>query len=140
MRYRVLWLLLIIGLMMSLPGAANTQVDVTLVISNWSYQLEETSCTVTVPAGSDGLAVLDAAKTSGCIASYTAVYYPEYNDSFIDCINDRCTESVPPFRAWTMRENCVLTSYGAQGYSADHGDELSFTYETIATFFAPAIC
>lgn len=130
------------------PGHA-ANVDVTLRVATGHYYNPTAICRLSVPENSDGIVVLDAAKVTGCIQSYVAVLYPPYG-YFIDCIDGTCTESSPPYRYWSMRENvnaagvrspvCPPTDYGVSGFRANHGDELSFTYETAATGVLPVVC
>ncbi len=94
-----------------------------------------TACPVTVDEGSNGLAVLDAAAAAGCIRSYKVVVYPGLGD-FVDCIDRVCTgpgATGPLCSFWAMTENGVLTDYGVDGFHADQGDVLSFTYAPYGT-------
>jgi hypothetical protein len=85
-------------------------------------------CPVRVPAGADGLAVLDAARARRCILSYRAEYYPGLGH-YIRCIDGICAIDRPVFLAyWAMFENGRYTSYGVDGFRANAGDRLVFVY------------
>lgn len=98
-------------------------------------------CAVTVPAGVDGVAVLDAAVASGCptITSYSVTYFPGYG-AFLDCLNGVCGESLftPPDypvwagTGWSFHANGPYSSFGLSGYQAKNLDVLAFTYEGYA--------
>lgn len=123
--------------LMAPAHAAN--VTVTLRIAVDHYYNPTNVCTLSVPANSDGVVLLDLAVFNGCIQSYQKTYYPQFGGYFIDCINGICNSSAPPFEFWAMRENlylagspsqiCASTEYGVSGYRAAAGEELSFTFE-----------
>lgn len=114
------------------------QVTVTLAVSTHAYPVKDLSCPVSVAHGSNGIALLDAAKSAGCISSYSTITYPGFG-TFISCINQRCGDEAENLylRYWAMRENCAYTSYGVDGFRADPGDELSFTFEPWPASSAP---
>lgn len=80
------------------------------------------TCSVSVDAGADGVAVL-AAATPSCISGYTApsTSYGRY----VSCIDGIC-EAVVTY--WRMTKNGSLTSYGVDDFSAAAGDVLGFSY------------
>jgi hypothetical protein len=87
------------------------------------------ACPLTMAEGADGLAVLDAAKSSGCIGSYTTVTFAGFG-TFLQCIDGVCGGRDPRGAAcwyWAMTENGVMTDYGVDGFRAGNGDVLSFT-------------
>lgn len=81
------------------------------------------TCSVSVDAGADGIAVLDAAEASDCISGYDAP--PTSEGHFVDCIDDICSAVVT---YWRMTVNGTLTSYGVDDFSAASGDTLGFSY------------
>ena len=121
---------------------AHAAVSVTLRISSYTYALADVTCTLSVSQGADGVAVLTAGVEQLCIEGFTT--HQTSLGTYLDCIDDgtngnRCGDPYPTFlRFWSMRENCEPTGYGVDGFRAAAGDELSFTYETPATLFAPA--
>lgn len=89
-------------------------------------------CPVSVPAGSNGIKVLQAAKAKACIVSYKITTYPGLG-SFVQCINGICGTCAT---YWGMFENGKYTSYGVDGFKSNWGDRLTFTY----TFFGIDFC
>lgn len=106
-------------------------VTVTFGVSAGRYAPTGAACALSVPAGSDGVAVLDAAVARGCLVSYDTVTYPGFG-TFVTCLNEVCgndtTAGVGTY--WNMYDNAVSTPYGVDGFTADPGDELVFTYRT----------
>lgn len=104
-------------------------VTVSLALSAGTYAPTGAACTVSVPAGADGIAVLDAAVAKACIVSYDTVTFSGFG-TFVQCIDEVCgnagTGTVGTY--WNMYENGVSTAYGVDGFSADNGDELGFSY------------
>lgn len=94
-------------------------------------------CDVIVPAGANGRAVLEQAKRDGCIESYTVREYAF--GGAVRCIDDLCWVCTPPVGAaglgefcgayWLMYENGALPDYGIDGFVANDGDSLQFSYE-----------
>ena len=121
------------------PAGATTNVNVHFELSNVAPTPLGTgpnttkACDVSVLAGADGVAVLDAAVASGCIASYHVIWFG--TEAFVDCINGTC--STFPVQDWGMYVDEHLTSYGASDYRAVDGDELEFSYQLEAFFFGP---
>ena len=113
-------------------------VTVSLALSAGRYAPTGAACAVTVAAGDNGIAVLDAAKAKGCIVSYETVTYPGFG-TFVTCIDAVCGSAVTGGTGtyWNMYENAVSTAYGVDGFVADAGDELGFAYK--AYCFA-AVC
>lgn len=125
--------------LVSLSSAQATHpVTVTLAVSTQAYPVKIKDCPVTVTHGADGIAVLEAAKTRGCIASYSTTSYPGVG-TFVTCIDQVCGDgpSNQYLRYWAMRENCAYTSYGVDAFRSDAGDELSFTFEAWPISSAP---
>lgn len=128
-----------LGTLITLSSAqAAHPITVTLAVSTHAYPVKDSNCPVSVAHGVDGIAVLDAAKATGCITSYTTIEYPGLG-TFVRCIDQRCGDGPQNqyLRYWAMRENCIYTSYGVDGFRADAGDELSFTYEPWPVSFVP---
>lgn len=132
----------------ALPAAANSPtttattsstVNVTLRLSvgEPAVSPQYKACGVTVSAGADGSAVLQAAKNSGCISSYQTTTYPG-NGTFVDCLDGICGAVVT---YWRMTENGALTTFGVDGFQANAGDVLGFSYTQWATCVAePSLC
>jgi hypothetical protein len=111
----------------SIPASAST-VTVKLSLSVGVKAPTGRLCPVQVPAGSNGIAVLDAAKAKHCIVSYKTSYFSGFGH-FVRCIDGICEIDKPVFLAyWAMYENGQFTSYGVDGFVADPGDVLSFVY------------
>lgn len=113
-------------------------VTVSLALSAGRHAPTGSACTLTVPAGADGIAVLDAAVARACITSYQTVTYPGFG-TFVTCVDSVCGQSgtgtVGTY--WNMYENGVSTGYGVDGFTADAGDELGFAYQV---FCFAAVC
>ena len=90
------------------------------------------TCPVSVDAGADGIAVLEAAKTSTCITSYETTTYTGIG-TFVDCIDEICGAAVT---YWRMTDNGALTDYGVDGFQAAAGDVLGFSYTQWVTCLA----
>jgi hypothetical protein len=119
------------ALLLLVPASAATDgyVTVTLHVGLLSPLVPGKDCQVTVPAGSNGGAVLDQAQDDGCISSWSATTYPF--GRFVDCIDDLCGHSEAIFEGtfWAMALNGPCTPYGIDGYSAiADGDTLAFDY------------
>jgi hypothetical protein len=85
-------------------------------------------CQLTVPAGSNGLVVLDKAVKKHCITSYKAKYFPGFGH-FVDCIDRLCSIFTPTYVGyWAMYENGAYTTYGVDDFKANAGDTLMFVY------------
>lgn len=132
--------LLALGLSWAPPAHA---AGVTLEVSAANHAAVVKSCPVTVSDGANGIAVLNAAKASGCISGYTTRTFPGIG-RYVACIDGICqaTDGVAPetdgfATYWEMRENGSFTSYGIDGFTADAGDRLTLTYTNFATFLVP---
>jgi len=115
------------GIIASGPAHA-AAVSVTLNVSfaePFTDALTYATCSVAVPEGADGIDVLSQAQREGCIESYEATSFPE--GTFLDCIDGICGT---PATYWRMTENGVSTSYGVDGFQAQAGDVLGFSYTT----------
>lgn len=107
------------------PAEAST-VTVKLGITAGAYAPTGAACTLEVSPGANGMSVLGAAVAKGCIVSYQTTTYAGYG-TFVRCVNEVCqVNEATTF--WMMSENGVATSYGVDGFSAQDGDELTFTY------------
>ena len=89
------------------------------------------TCAVSVASGADGLDVLQAATTSGCISGYETQNFGF--GEFVTCIDGICGTDAT---YWRMTENGTYTTYGVSDFSADSGDELGFSYTQWATCLA----
>lgn len=112
----------------ALPAHA-ASVTVHLALSAGTYAPTGAACTLSVPAGADGVAVLDAAVAAHCIVSYVAV--PSSFGTYVACIDEVCGTAVTSGTGgyWNMYENGVSTGYGVDGFAAANGDELGFAYQ-----------
>lgn len=93
-------------------------------------------CSVSVPAGADGVAVLDAAEREGCIDSYEGSNDPQFG-FFLECVNGLCET---PVTYWAFYENNDLASYGLGSFTAEAGDEVEVSYQTWLPCLTPAGC
>ena len=120
---------------MSTPAQASG-VDVQLAVSAGTYLPTGAACTVSVPAGSNGLTVLDAAKAKGCIDSYETRAY-SYG-TFVSCLDGVCDASVlsgDPVWAgtyWGLYRNGQYSWTGIGDMSFQAGDVLGLAYEAYA--------
>lgn len=113
-------------------GAAGT-VQVTLELRENHLLLPTTvSCAVTVDAGADAGAVLDAATASGCISGWTHGSDPTYG-RFVTSVNGK-SESAGFY--WAYLENGRAASHGIDFASAAEGDVFGFAYADYATGIA----
>lgn len=124
-------------------GAASSTVPVTLRISaaEPATTAELATCTMTVADGADGITVLDAAVTAGCIDSYETQTYAGIG-TFVRCIDGLCgaPDEALNLTYWRMTENGSLTAYGVDDFTAESGDELGFSYTTWATCLTSIGC
>lgn len=119
-------------LALAVPSYASS-VAVTLKVTYGKPNLVSATgaeCAVTVPAGSNGITVLQEAVAKGCISSYQTTTYG--NGNFVSCIDYVCG-AVATY--WAMRENGTYTSYGVDGFTAEPGDVLWFAYEEFVTCY-----
>ena len=112
-----------------------SDVTVQFGLSAGTYAPTGAACTLSVPAGADGIAVLDAAVAAHCIASYRTTSFPF--GTFVSCINEVCGQDTGVAEAgtfagayWNMYDNGTSAGYGVDGFTADAGDELAFAYQT----------
>lgn len=150
MRRIVIWVVTLFFLSTAVGAEAVNYVNVTLKVAEGSYYLNKVTCPVTVLESADGVAVLEAAKASGCISSYELVHFSF--GAFVNCIDGVCTDPPPTYlRYWAMRDygpeiysggphRCDPTSYGVSDYQAFEGGQLSFTFETFVTGSLPVTC
>lgn len=102
-------------------------------------------CQLTLPAGADGVAVLDAAVAAGCIDGYTLT--PFGNDVFLECVDgagpkpEICTVCPPPFLAcayWALYYDGFYASEGLRGFHAGEERELGLSFEAFPASLVPA--
>lgn len=93
-------------------------------------------CSVSVPAGADGVAVLDAAEREGCIDSYQGSNDPQFG-FFLECVNGICGT---PATYWAFYENNTLSNTGLSFYEAQSGDEVEVSYQTWLPCLTPVGC
>ena len=132
MKVRLLSAALAAVALAGLPSAAHATGTVTVEfgLAAGTYAPTGVACPVTVAAGADGIAVLDAAQSAHCITSYQTVTFPGFG-TFVTCIDDVCGEALTGTTGtyWNMYENGASTAFGVDGFVADEGDELSFAYQ-----------
>jgi hypothetical protein len=125
--------------------ARAASVSVSFGVSLVGYAPTGAACPLTVPAGSDGVAVLDAAVDAGCITSYRSHSSPPFGE-FVDCIDEVCGAPAEAMflTYWKYWLNGAPASSGVSFYSAEAGDELVFSYSTWAGCLAvpddPNVC
>jgi hypothetical protein len=98
------------------------------------------ACAVSVPAGSDGVAVLAKAKSTGCISEYTVQNRPPYGRFVLSIENVRGAAEALDATYWSMTVNGTYTSYGIDGFQAASGQKLGFTYTTWLNCLLPQTC
>jgi hypothetical protein len=125
-------------------GRAATNVPVTLRTATLAYANADVVCQVSVPSGSDGLAVLNAAIAKNCVKAYEITTFGQ--GKFLQCLDDgingnRCGDPGPGYlRYWAFREDCnYVQDHGLEGFVATPNKELSLTYEISYAFAVPAI-
>lgn len=108
----------------SLPAHAGT-VTVKFGLSAGAYAPSEV-CAVSVPADSNGIAVLDAAKAAHCIVSYVV------EGGLVACIDEVCGWPREPYSTahlyWAMFLNGGYAQVGVEDYQAAAEDRLGFSY------------
>lgn len=122
--------LVVLSLFGAVPAARADNVEVKFGISAGYWLPTGAACTVSVPAGASGVAVLDAALANLCIAEYSLRYFTccgnfVYSINFVPGPVDGDPLGTT---FWMMFENGAATGYGVDGFSADPGDELVFAY------------
>jgi len=135
-RRGVIGIILPVVVMLSLTSAraVTTYVPVTLTVK--VEGLVPYTCRLSVPYGSNGVNLLRAATTSGCITSYTL--YRGSTATWIDCIRrgrfwHQCEfytgVVVYAFGFWYLAENGKdMTPHGLEALHADAGDSFLFSY------------
>ena len=110
------------------PAHAESAVTVNLALSAGTYAPTGAACALSVSAGADGLAVLDAAVAAHCITSYETQSFPF--GTYVSCIDSVCASVLTGNAGtyWEMTENGAATAFGVDGFSADSGDVLGFDY------------
>lgn len=112
------------GLVVPAPAHATGTVTMYFAVSIGVY-VPGRGCEMTVPEGTSGLDVMDAAVDQGCIRSYATV--PTSQGNYVTCINRFCERY--PALFWLMYENGELADHGVDDFVADDdGDELAWVY------------
>jgi len=88
------------------------------------------SCEVTVPAGADGLAVLDAAVASGCISSYETSEFAGFG-RYVACIDAVCQVADGLVSFWALFYEDAFAETGIEGFEAAAGRQIELTYTTL---------
>jgi hypothetical protein len=131
-QFRPLTTALLTAAALAAPSAAHASSDVTvyLALSVGTYAPTGAACQLSVPAGANGLTVLEAATARPCIVQYSTASFPCCG-TFVTCIDFVCGTPLTTTHGtyWNMYENGVSTSYGVNGFSADDGDVLGFAYK-----------
>ena len=92
-------------------------------------------CSVSVALGADGIAILNAAKASGCISSYEVKSFSGLGH-FVSCVDGVCqtTNLGSPDSAdglaayWRYTKNGAFADVGIDGFNAKSGDTLGLSY------------
>lgn len=135
-------------LLLALPALATVAVAAPARASTTTVHLDVdvataaplADCDVTVPSGSNGLAVLDAAVSIGCIDSYRTETHAQFGE-FVTCINDLCgaPDAALNLTYWAIYVDGSYASKGVTSLSLpSDGTALAFSYETWATYLVPA--
>lgn len=123
----------ILAVAASVAPAHAAQVQVTLDLSALEpvARVEYAKCGVSVAANSDGIAVLEAAKNTGCIDSYeiTATSFGPY----VSCIDGICDSAAT---YWRMTVDGQYSLVGVADFKATAGKVLGFSYTQWATCLA----
>lgn len=114
------------------PAHAET-VQVTLDVSALEpiAHVEYANCKVAVAQDANGIAVLAAAKSAGCIDSYqitTTSFGP-----YVSCIDDICDGAAT---YWRMSVNGSYSAYGVADFKATASKVLGFSYTQWVTCLA----
>jgi hypothetical protein len=111
------------------PAHADANVTVSLALSAGTYVPTGAACALSVPAGADGIAVLDAAVAAHCITSYDTQTFVGIG-TYVSCIDSVCARTLTGNAGtyWEMTENGAATAYGVDGFTAGAGDVLGFDY------------
>lgn len=113
-------------------------VTVTLEVDGTKDRLNgfTATCDVTVPAGADGSVVLDAAVAKGCLDSWTFDNhgYGRYVTSINEVRDLTPAFCLGPCFFWHIAVDGESAQVGIDGYVANQGSTLAFTYETRATW------
>lgn len=156
MRLAASLLLLATALAAAVPAHATGSLTATLEVNaSVTFPYDEpaftTSCSVTVPEGSDAGDLLDAAVTSGCIAAWDAIADPNFGRFLHGITQAGSTESTdgrneytarfvcgafpPPnpggsllFASWGFGVNDAAAPTGIDGYTVADGDAIQFHY------------
>lgn len=118
----------VLALALAFAPAHAANVTVTFGLSAGVHAATGTACPVSVPAGADGISVLDAAKAKGCIVSYHKQHYS--GGDLVDCINEVCGAPPEAMYAtyWSMYVDGKATIYGVNDFRAADGKDLAFVY------------
>lgn len=119
------------------PAQAAGSVEVTLDVSLADDSINHAGCRLSVPAGSDGFNVLDAAVSTGCIDSYDVVDYGP-NARYLTCVDGICGQDAPTWllpapqvfagTTWTFTIDDTYSNQGLDTYTVGAGDEVGLTY------------
>ncbi|MHB8512649.1 MAG: hypothetical protein ACYDCC_10770 [Actinomycetota bacterium] len=88
------------------------------------------TCHVSVPAGSNGIAMLNAAVSTGCINSYDTLKDPTYGDFLLAVDHIRGAHEASDVTYWRTTVNGAGATVGIDGYHAALGDVYGFSYTT----------
>ena len=121
------------------PAAqADGNVTVNFGLAAGTHAPTGAACPVSVPAGSNGLTVLDAAVAKGCIVSYSKVDDPSFG-AFVTCINEVCGAPAEALYLtyWGLYVDGAESQVGVSSYGAENGDEMVFSYTSWAGYLVP---
>lgn len=128
------------GLVQAAPSQAATTTTVHLHV-DVAGAAPMADCDVTVPTGANGIAVLSAAKATGCIDGYTTRNHPQFGVQ-VTCIEQVCQapDEALNLTYWGIYLGDDYASTGVSGLSFPRdGRDLGFRYETWATYLVPTV-
>ncbi|MFN2614701.1 MAG: hypothetical protein ABR552_07805 [Actinomycetota bacterium] len=126
----------VIAVAATVAPAHASNVTVTLSVGAVKYGSTISDCALSVPAGADGVVVLDAAVAKGCISSYHVQHYTFGN--FVDCIDGVCGDPSPVFATyWGEYWDGSAASLGVDSFRAGTQHDLGFSYVTWVNCLEP---
>src|SRR2546428_1357163 len=125
----------LVALSLAAFSPARSAANVTVVLSvdygarAGAQSTGSAACPLSVPQGSDGIAVLNAAVANRCISSYSTTF----GGGYITCVSGVCegrlNAAVPVCAYWAIISTDVnAMNNGILAFSADNGDVLELSY------------
>ena len=88
------------------------------------------ACDLSVPEGTRGVAVLDAAVASGCIASYELAEFPGFG-RYVSCIDGICQIANGLVTFWALFYDDAFATEGIDAFEATGSRQLELTYTSL---------